>query len=106
MKLGKLYAFLVKFCSLFGALGAKIQSWAEFKEWKYWNDRRTKIIDLPKDVKVFITYDNKGDFVNVSMSYWPMVDGSYDWRNRPDVMRQEFTRDQILQLATKTEAKE
>ena len=102
MRLGKLYGFLVKFCSLFGALGVKIQNWAEYREWRYWNDRRTKIIDLPEDIHVHLDYNNKGDYVKVAVLYWPIVDGKYDWRREP-VMREKFTREQIHLLATTQE---
>lgn len=102
----KFYKALTKLCSLFGSIGAKIQSWAEFKEWMYWNDEQCQIIDLPEDVKVFLYYNRKGDNLKISVNYWPMVDGRYDWDNRPEVMRQEFTREQIHQLATTQEENE
>jgi len=98
---GKIYNALTKFCSLFGSIGAKIQSWAEFKEYMYWNDKQCKIIDIPNDVKVFLRYNRKGEFLEISVNYWPMVNGSYDWNNRPEVMRQEFTKEEIHLLGSK-----
>ncbi len=96
----KFYKALTKVCSLFGSIGSKIQSWAEIKEWEYWNDKQCKILDIPNDVKVFLWYNRKGDFLDVSVNYWPLVDGKYDWNNRPDVMRAKFTREEIHLLAT------
>ena len=96
----KFYKILTFVCGLLGQIGTRIQNWAEYNEWNYWNSEQFKIIDLPQGVKVFIHYNNKGDYVEVSLNYWPMIDGRYDW-DRPEVMRQRFTREQILQIATK-----
>ena len=95
------YKALTKFCSIFGFLGSKLQSWAEFKEWEYWNDEQCQIIELPEDVHVFLYYNRNGDNLKIAVTYWPMVNGSYDWNNRPEVMRQEFTREEIQELGKK-----
>ena len=97
---GKIYKYLRKFCSIFGVLGAKIQSWAEFKEWKYWNDQQLKIIEIPDDIHVFLYYNRKGDFLRINVNYWPMIDGSYDW-NRPHVFDLDLTKEKIQLIATK-----
>ena len=95
---GKFLKHLTQFCSLFGTLGQKIQNWAEFKEWEYWNDEQCKIINIPDEVKVFLWYNRKGDFLKVHVNYWPKKDGRYDW-NREEVLRVEFTREEILAKA-------
>ena len=105
MMKGKIYNYFTQFCSLFGSLGQKIQNWAEFKEWEYWNEKRFKIVDLPEDVHIHIDYNNKGEYVEVSVLYWPMVDGSYDWR-REAVLRAKFTREEILAKAVSVDNKE
>ena len=97
------YKALVWFCSLFGTIGAKIQSWAEFKQWEYWNDEQWKIVDLPEDVKVFLRYNRKGDFLRISVNYWPKINGVYDRDNRPNILQKKFTREEIHQLCSKYE---
>ncbi len=96
----KFYKALTQACSLFGSIGVKIQSWAEFKEWKYWQLEQTKIVDIPNDVKVFLSYNRKGEYLKISVNYWPMVDGKYDW-NRPGVFDLNLTREKIHLLAPK-----
>ena len=102
----KFYKFLTWFCSLFGSIGAKIQSWAEFKEHMYWNGEQCKIIELPEDVHVFLYYNRKGDNLKISAHYWPIVNGSYDWKNRPEIFRTEFTKEEIHKLGSKIEEKQ
>lgn len=64
------YKILTKVCSLFGSIGTKLQSWAEFKEWEYWNDGQSQNIDLPGDRMVTIRYDRKGSFTDVFFWKW------------------------------------
>jgi len=99
----KFYKTLTWFCALFGKLGDKIRFWAEFKEHMYWNDEQCKIIEIPEDIHIFIYYNRKGDFLKISAVRWPLVDGKYDNRDRPDVLRTSFTKEEIHKLTNKTE---
>lgn len=101
---GTFYKFLVELFSIFVWAGQKLQSWAEFKQWKYWNDIRYKFFELPGDIHVNIDYDNKGSFVQVSVWYCPMVDGHYDWEREP-VLNSKYTREEILKIAKKVDRK-
>jgi len=104
MNRGQIYKVLTKICSGIGWIGAKIKFWAEFKEWEYWNDQQVKIIDIPEDVKVFLYYNRKGEYLRINVNYWPMKDGHYDW-NRENVFDIDLSKEKIQRLATKTEEK-
>ncbi len=91
------YKILTWLCSLLGSIGIKIQSWAEYKEWCYWNDEHVKILNIPNDIKVFLYYTRKGDSLKVRIYHTPLVNGRYKW-NEPALLVTEYTKEGINEL--------
>ena len=93
----KLYKILTWLCSLFGSIGIKLQSWAEYKEWCYWNDEHVEIIRMPNDIKIFLYYSNNGDKLKVRIYHTPIVNGRYEFKE-PALLITEYTKEGINEL--------
>lgn len=91
------YKALTWLCSLLGSIGIKIKSWAEYKEWCYWNDEQVKIINIPNDIKVFLYHTRKGDKLKVRIYYTPLVNGRYAFQE-PALLISEYTKEGINEL--------
>jgi len=99
----KFYKVLTKLCSAIGWVGEKIKFWAEFKEWEYWNDKKCKIIDMPNDVKVFLWYNRRGEYLEIHVDRWPLVEGRYE--QIPILEPIRLTEKDILKSATEESIK-